>query len=462
MAESFVEEEILIEGPRFHVDLAALDACHPVHYSRRLLIFQCNSSTDRYTQLSALKAGLKQLILLCPTLGGIVAPLPTDATLDGRPEWRTILPGKGIELIVKDLRSSIVSYRDLEDAGFQSSKLPYKLLVPIPQDIDNSRPYAACKVQFSAIEGGTIVTFSMSHSVADGSGTNEMLRILSEHTRRAQAQQDKVVEETNSPASKQAVDQDRNLLRDMTSKLEFNIDDHPAYMWHPTPPGNHPFKALSPEVPAIMHISTSKLAQLKADATLTGSPTISTHDALAGLMWRSMLLIRSRRSTSAQDLPRPSIGSIFMPSDARRHVNLPQSYIGNAVYQLTASLNLDILFSSSGLQHAAAAIRHAITAVTPELVRSLLAMTNERWIPWRFIESASTTGLAMGTDWTSGDLYKLDWGPAFGSMVRYRYPDEAFSCILPKLPDGSAEVMMGVIPDEIETLRGKECFGNYL
>ena len=48
--------------------------------------------------------------------------------------------------------------------------------------------------------------------------------------------------------------------------------------------------------------------------------------------------------------------------------------------------------------------------------------------------------------------------------TRYRYPGEggACNCIFPKLPDGSTEVMVGVIPNEAEVLRGDECFGMYL
>jgi hypothetical protein len=48
--------------------------------------------------------------------------------------------------------------------------------------------------------------------------------------------------------------------------------------------------------------------------------------------------------------------------------------------------------------------------------------------------------------------------------ARYRYPGEggASNCIFPKLPDGSTEVMIGVIPNEAEVLRGDECFGMYL
>jgi trichothecene 3-O-acetyltransferase len=457
---SSFDSNILITGPSFHVDLAALDARHPVHYSRRLLIFRCTSAAQRNLQLDALKTGLRALLSRCPVLGGTIVPLRPSEAKAGNEDWRTIVPGPGIELITQDLSSTLPSFSSLSASKFPSQDLPYELLVPVPVDLDNSRPFAACKVQFSAIAGGSILTFSMSHSVADGSATNELMRVLSEATRLAQSGSSSVALEADMGL-------DRHFLRNITSSIPFKISDHPAFMSPPpasdsqTQPPPHPFEATSPEIPIVLHIPAASLTQLKADATSPSGPPISTHDALSALIWRSVLLIRSRRS---QAIPDSTIGHIFMPSDARRHLNLPMSYIGNAVYQLTAAIDLDTLLSPSGLQEAAGAIRKAILAVKPELVASYMAELKERWVDWGFMVGISTVGVAMGTDWTSGTLYSDDWGEAFGSVVKYRYPGEegGYNSIYPRLPDGSAEVLVGVMPDELDVLRGDECFGRYL
>ena len=463
------DEAIFIQGQSFQVNLSGLDARHPTVYSRRLLIFRCTSSTQYETQLAALKAGLQTLVLRCPILGGIIVPLPPDEAKDGKDDWRTIKPDKGIEFITRDLRKSLAPFEELEETGFPPHKLPYDLLMPVPQDMDNVSPLAAFKVQFSKIDGGTILTWAMSHSVADGVGTNALMRVLSEETRNVQEQSS--AHPTKEAQAAADMGLDRKVMLNLKGEMPFNIDDHPAYLWKSTHPANdtqpeqaphHPFVATSPELPVLLRISTAKLAQLKGDATTPGAPPISTHDALGALIWRSVLLIRSRRSSPT--LPASTKGSIFMPSDARRHLKLPQTYIGNCVYQLTASLDLGTLFSPSGMQHAASALRRAIKDVTPALVTSLLAKTNEEWINWQFLETASTTGVAMGTDWTSTELYSHDWGKAFGPLVTYRSPgEEGGGCyILPKLPNGGAEVVVGVMKDEVEVLRGGECFGKYI
>ena len=469
---SFFDDTVLIAGPSFHVDLGALDALHPVFYSRRLLIFRCTSSAQRDSQLAALKTGLQALVLRCPILGGKIVPLPPDIASDGQQDWRTIVPDQGIELIVKDLRTTIASFEELKAAAFPSIQLPYDLLVPIPEDLGNDHPFAACKIQFSAIEGGTILAFAMSHSVADGTGTNELMRILSEETRLVQEpSSEDVVNKVRSTAVTTGIGLDRSVMRNMTSEMEFNIEDHPAYRWNTAPPTNaalersptHPFEATSQEIPVLLRISPSSLTLLKADATLPGAPPISTHDALSAIVWRTVLLIRSRHSALSQDLVASTMGSIFMPSDARRHLSLPQSYIGNAVYQLTAKLDLGTLFSPDGLQHAASAVRRAITAVNTALVSSYVAKTNERWVDWQFTSTGSTTGVPMGTDWTSSSLYGDDWGKAFGPLVRYRYPGVATgNCVLPKLPDGGAELIVSVMSQEVEVLKGVEGFGKYI
>jgi trichothecene 3-O-acetyltransferase len=129
---------------------------------------------------------LQALVLRCPIRGGIIVPLPPDVASDGQQDWRTIVPDRGIELIVRDLRTAMASFEEPESAGFPALRLPYELLMPVPQDLGNDRPFAAYKMRFSAIDGGTILTFAMSHCVAEGTGTNELMRVLSEETRFAQ------------------------------------------------------------------------------------------------------------------------------------------------------------------------------------------------------------------------------------------------------------------------------------
>lgn len=142
-----------------------------------------------------------------------MAPPPGEAS-DGPKDWCTIVRDRGMELIVRDLRDAMASFEELEAADFPVLHLPYDLLISIPQDSSNDLPFAACKVQLSAIKGGTIITFAMSHSVADGSGTNELMRVLSEETRRAQEHASEgIAHEVPSTGLTMGMGLDRSVLR---------------------------------------------------------------------------------------------------------------------------------------------------------------------------------------------------------------------------------------------------------
>jgi hypothetical protein len=459
------DHNLFIEGPPFSVTLPTIDACHPLHYSRRLLIFKCSSPAQRDVQLKSLKAGLQKLVVRCPVLGGILAPLSPEETCKGKEDYRTILPDKGLELVVKDLSKQIPSFEQLELEDFEPSKLLPDILIPVPLDLSNDRPYAACKVQYSAITGGTIITWSMSHCIGDGTANNELFRVLSEEMKSAERSSD-----DNRASVTTNMGLDRSVLCNVTSDLPFDIKDHPGYMVYPkTPPeaGESDesvslFHAQLSKILVLLKLSPEALSQLKADATSSNGPPISTHDAIAALLWRSILLIRSRSAKTSPEAVEATIGDLFFPSDGRKHLNIPTSYIGNVVYQMKIALPLATLLSPIGLPAAAGAIRVAINVINPELVKSHNTKMKEGWIDWSFPSTFLTTGVAMGTDWTSGELYGLDWGKAFGKLVKYRYPGEVFTYILPKLEDGGAEILVGILPEEVELLKGDECFGKYL
>ncbi|KAK3675688.1 hypothetical protein LTR78_004329 [Recurvomyces mirabilis] len=454
----------LITGPSFEIELPALDALFPPHYGRRLLIFQCTSEAQRQDQLTSLRAGLKNLVQKCPFLGGTIIPHPLDPAVHDELGKCTLEPGDGLELVVKDLRSHLPSFDELKANNFQPASLPYAALVPVPHDLRCDYPYVACKAQYTLLEGGTVLTWAISHNVTDGSANNEMFRMLSEDVRLSQHKgAANGIIEVQDTSDQKPLALDRSVLRNVTSDKPFNIKEHPGYGRMPKQADAEVIHAPT-TTPVCIQIPASKLETLKADATPSKRKQISTHDALAGLMWRSSLLLRSHRAAPSFHLPHSTTSTLFFPSDGRRHIGLQPNYIGNVIYQMAVRSNLEALLSASGLKHATGAIRDAITAATPELVKSYLAEVNKRWIDWAYMTAdLGTLDWATGTNWTSGCIYGYDWGEAFGPLVRFRYPGEpGLNGIMPKLPDGSAEVIISVVPDEVEALQSDDFFGKYV
>lgn len=347
--------------------------------------------------------------------------------------------------------------------------------MPVPEDLNNDTEYPAFQVQFSAIEGGTILTFCQSHVIADGNGMDELMRVLFSEIRRAQDGNASAA----SPGAHELIGMDRSLLRDVGSDPTFSITQHPAYRWKDAGPQaeasisteRHPYAPTKPELPIVFRISATKLAQLKIDATTPDTPRpISTHDAIVALIWRSIILVRSRRTPNT-NLDPTTTTSWFMPMDARRILNLPADYIGNAVYQLTANIPLGTLLDpSSGLRAAAAAVRAVISFVTKERVSSYFNFINHGSpssvanLGWAFeTGNLDTTGVAMGTCFGSSVLYS-HLGEAFGDTVSFRMVGEEGGGgeVLPRLTDGSAEIVVGVMDGEEAVLRNEECLGKYI
>lgn len=456
------DEHLLFPGPDFNINLPRIDACHPVYYARRLLIFRCTSDEQRDAQLEAFKRGVKALVQRCPLLAGKFSRLPANEASTQVDEWRNIVPSEGLGFAVRDLRRKLPSYSALEKEIFPPTELKYNLLVPIAKDVGSEGP--ACKIQYSAIEGGAILCWAMSHSVGDGGANNELIRVLAEEVKLASEGGDEKIEKM------EVMNLDRSAVIGIKSDISFRVEEHPGYRAQPPPPtpeetserANHPFRAIKPEIPLIFTISSASLNQMKKDATPPAPAWISTHDALVALIWRTQIQLHRQRSPAAQALPESTLTTLFMPSDARKALNLPSPYIGNAIYQLSATLPLSTLLSENGLQSAALAIRQAITAVSTEKVKSYYAKMRDEWVEWAFLGSYDTTGVAMGTAWTSGALYDFDWGKDFGKMTSYRMPDEAFNTVLPKLVNGGAEIAVGVMPEEVEKLKGMEEFMKYV
>ena len=67
-------------------------------------------------------------------------------------------------LLSETLNQNYLPFAKLGRVNLLIQGLLYHLLVPVPQDIANSRPFGVYKVQFSVIPGVSILAFSMSNT----------------------------------------------------------------------------------------------------------------------------------------------------------------------------------------------------------------------------------------------------------------------------------------------------------
>ena len=192
---------------------------------------------------------------------------------------------------------------------------------------------------------------------------------------------------------------------------------------------------------------------------------ISTHDAIAALIWRNISLARYR----AGILSDGSIAHFCQAIDCRARLHLPKPYFGNAIYAVKTSLALPLLLDAQtvdtnkssgsgishsilGLQTAARAIREEINGATADKFQDLLSFverTEMEMLTWNAVVEDLSAGSVMPISYFGFEMHELDFGEAFGvggKMEAFRLPSQGLvpgvPVVLPRLPDGSCEFMV--------------------
>lgn len=78
-----------------------------------------------------MQRALKALVEGTPELGAMVVVQENAAPNDPNQPWRALVPGNGVELVIKDMTKSFQSYKTLEAAGFPLSAFEDAKFMPI-------------------------------------------------------------------------------------------------------------------------------------------------------------------------------------------------------------------------------------------------------------------------------------------------------------------------------------------
>lgn len=394
--------------PPFKLQLSHWDKRLGPSYSQRILCFPLSNNSDEHkahiTQLllTALEATVEEL----PFLAGSVVPLSKD-----KPWLYDLRPKGAAYLEVKNL-SSTVNFQDLRKARFSSALLDNKQLCPFPEPIYiRDHPIDVCRLRANFVERGLLLVVSIIHTVSDGRGITEVLKIFAEKFRKSQT----------GEVPSQSIDKEEmpkhTYSFDRTSVLSGNglsgaLKNHPACTkWPYKPLSGSARKATSC---TIFHINSDSLRRLK-QAALPSSHSlsalapnqalrISTHDAIAALIWRSIMLARRRAGIISDQISTQFCTAV----DCRSHLNLPMPYFGNAVYPIKTSVAIPELAPLSAtdgfdvghipqLETRAHNIREKVNGVTADSFRDLLAFAERT-------EAESAIRLSVWDDMTVGSL----------------------------------------------------------
>ncbi|KAF7188763.1 Acyltransferase easC [Pseudocercospora fuligena] len=457
-----MDKSIFITGPDPKLELVYSDVWLPGLYSRRVMVFELPSSSSHEKVIDVITRGLKALVQGTPELGADSIVLPNASPYDPKLPWRALVKAKGIELVIKDLSKDIPSYKELEAAKFPLSAFRDDLLMPIPGPI-MPEPQPEAKFQLSFIEGGVLLSVCMYHRLTDGNGMNTISKALGELCKQASEQ--------SGDLPPRAVDTDRSVFKKLNGGLT-DLKDHPAYDIDDSGaflPGAHHDEA-PPETngeepppppefrPHYYHLSHEKAQALK-DYGSRDTP-VSTHDAIAANIWRN--LIQSRvKSGELKDMDQ--ISTYTIPHDARKHIGLPKTFIGNCTYFIMAQEKVSEIIKEDSLPLLAAKIRAALNKVDREHVEGMFTIRQKHVysLSWWPILKANDPEMVGFTSFYHSGLMGDNWG-ALGEVKHFTSTDlGAFGSMFqrahfvgPKLPGGrGCDVHIGITKPEVEHFR---------
>ena len=467
--ENIMDTSFAVQCPPFKLQLSHWDKRMGPLYSQRILCFPLSNNSDEHkahiTQL--LLTALKSTVEKLPWLAGSVVSVAKDIA------WLYNLRPQGAAYLeVKDL-SSTINFQDLRKAQFSPTLLDNKQLCPFPEAIYiRDHPVDVCRLRANFVEGGLLLVVSIIHTVSDGRGITEFLKIFAEMFRNSQTG------ELTSRSIKQEETPKHTYSFDRTSILSGNgfsgaLENHPAWTTSPYRPLNSSLRKTTSCT--IFHISSDSLPVLKQVALPSShsapalaahqAPRISTHDAIAALIWRSIMLARRRAGIISDNISTQFCTAV----DCRSHLNLPTPYFGNAIYPVKTSLAIPQLAptsandsfdvdSDSELKTAARNIREQINGVTADGFRDLLAFaerTEAEFVLRLSVWDDMSVGSLILVSYFWFEMHELDFGNALGGKIEaFRLPSgglvPGMPVVLPRLPDGSCEF---VVYEEEEVMK---------
>lgn len=451
-------------------------------YSKRVLCFPLpNNSNERNEHIAGLLlAALQSTVEELPFLAGSVVPFSKD-----QPWLHDLRPHGAAYLEVKNL-SGEIKFMDLRKARFSSILLDTEQLCPLPEPVYiRDGPVDVCRLRANFVDGGLLLVVSIIHTVCDGRGISDVLKIFADKFRKAQTGELASRSTSHEEMRRYTYSFDRNSVLSGNG-LPGAIENHPGWTTSPLP--FHGSSAISKTLCTTFHISSDSLRALKqaasslsssssASATINishlpdGQQThssnratnISTHDAIAALIWRSTMLARHR----AGILSDRTTTHFNQAVDCRTRLHLPEPYFGNAIYGVKTSLVLSQLVSTtdsfdasqiSGLQVAARAIRAEVSGATAEKFRDLLGFverTDMEMLTRPSVLEDLSIGSILFVSYFRFEMHEIDFGEALGGkMEAFRIPSRGLlpgmPVVLPRLPDGSCEF---VINEQEEVMR---------
>ena len=329
----------------------------------------------------------------------------------------------------------------------------------------NGRPKPVFAIQANFLYNGLLLTFVGHHQAMDMTGLGQMIRLLSKACRGEHFTSDELTT-GNLPR--------RDLIPFLQNEhnVEATLCQQTVRPQPPLPVSNSTKNQLPPPPTptcswayAIFPRSSHMAVKSEANQSLSDDASyVSTDDALTAFIWQCVARARLPR------LGRETKTTIARAIDARRHLNLPDTYPGVVQNMSFTTAALGEL-AEARLNMYASTMRRKIDPhasnfghTTKSFATALHHATDKGSVSPEAHLNGSTD--VVMSSWTKLDSYELDFNLGFDKPIAVRRPRmlpmEGMMFLMPKTLDGDIALGLCLRDEDLERLRADERFMHHV
>ncbi|KAL1601413.1 hypothetical protein SLS60_006326 [Paraconiothyrium brasiliense] len=435
-------------------------------YNVKTLGFTTQDDAAQERAIERLTAAANQLASHFPWLTGQVINSEANSKSSGTFKIVPYPPHDGTAkfIHVKDCKELLRPYRTILEAKAPLSMLDGRILSPgygFPYMYPSAEKMPVFYAQINLLKGGILLTINAQHNVMDANADSRIIRcfarlcaggeVTPEELDMGNTDRDKIF----PPSSTSDEELDELEWFRMPSMLPFSPPWPPQY-------GNAPwhcFRISASNITALKEMTKAPISNTHSGDAYT-APYFSTDDILTALIWKH--LVRSRSPSGA------STSGLVRAVNGRPHFDppVPAGYIGHAVTCVWTRVPLSELLSLPLPSLASALRKNLIEHASPHQLKSLvnLLRTTDDKTTINYGASMNPETDLMLTSHVGHGIYEADFGKESGLgkpdiVRRPNLPDgRGLAYLLPKGRDGSVDVVAGLLPEDLRTLReGEGC-----
>lgn len=425
-------------------------------YTQVLICFSLSADTTTSQVVATLERGVQDLVKAIPYLGGEVYVDKDKLDPEAYGTTKLIYPcGDGNSILrVNDVRHKLPRYYQISKAKAPFDMLDGSLLTPVngfPDSYDLSdRPKPVLMVQANFVAGGLLLCVAGLHNVMDGTGLGETIKLFA-----ASCRGDKLPENLVAAANTERA----QLIPPVLPSEKPRDLAHLRFSFSTRSDTKEPSVTPDALVWVYFRLSPSSLTELKAEASTECSaksnvPWITTNDAVAALVWKSLTTAR------LPHLDGHAKSMITRMVNGRRKLSrpIPDGYIGNVVHGARSSIPPHALSADLSLSAIAIQLRHAILDIDDLYVRSqsqfFRSEPDKRKIGFSMEDPIRDLMLSSLTDLP---ISSSDFGPLLGRSDYVRRPNmtaaDGLVYMMPRDAAGNLDLGLSLRRDDLERLK---------